>query len=135
MVVVDSNVLAYLLIQGPRTADARSLLDRDADWHADEFALVELTNILATAMRVGQLDLGRAVSALSEAQTVVDGALHGVAHTEVLALAERFRITAYDARHLGVALALGVPLVSEDRRLRKAAPALTRSLAEALGGG
>ena len=36
------------------------------------------------------------------------------------------------ARYLGVALALGVPLVSEDRRLRRAAPDLTQSLAEAL---
>lgn len=133
MLAVDSNILAYLLIEGPRTVDARSLFGLDPDWHVDEFALVELSNILATAVRLGQLDLGRAEAALSEAQSVVEGAQHGVTHAEALALAERYRVTAYDARHLGVALALGVPLVTEDRKLRKAAPAMTRSLAEAIG--
>lgn len=133
MIAVDSNILAYLLIDGGRTAEARLLLERDPDWHSDAFVLVELTNILATSIRAGQLDLSRATNALAEAQALIDPGLHAVAHVETLKLANRFRVSAYDARYLGVALALGVPLVSEDRRLRKAAPDLTRSLADAIG--
>ena len=38
--------------EGP-DASARQLFDRDADWHTDAFALVELTNVLATSMRTG----------------------------------------------------------------------------------
>lgn len=132
MIAVDSNILAYLLIDGGRTAEARMLLERDPDWHSDVFALVELTNIFATSIRAGQLDFSRATNALAEAQALIDPGLHAVAHAETLILANRFRISAYDARYLGVALALGVPLVSEDRRLRKAAPELTRSLADAI---
>jgi predicted nucleic acid-binding protein len=135
MIVVDSNILAYLLIEGTKTRDARALLERDADWHSDAFALVELTDILVTALRVGQLDSGRATVALAEAQSLIEPGLHYVAHVEALALAERYRVSAYDARYLGVAQSLGLPLVSEDRRLRKAAPALTRSLADALAAG
>ena len=132
MIAVDSNILAYLLIDGGKTTDARLLLERDPDWHSDVFALVELTNILATTIRVGHLPSSRATAALAEAKAVVDAGLHAVAHAEALALADRFHVSAYDARYLGVALALGVPLVSEDRRLRRAAPDLTQSLAEAL---
>ena len=132
MIAVDSNILAYLLIDGARTAEARLLLERDADWHSDAFALVEFTNILATTIRAGHLALSRATIALAEAQAVLDPGLHAVAHSEVLTLANRFRVSAYDARYLGVALALGVRLVSEDRRLRKSAPDLTRSLADAI---
>jgi len=132
MIAVDSNILAYLLIDGARTSEARLLLERDPDWHSDAFALVELTNILATTIRVGQIDVSRATTALVEAQAVIDAGLHAVAHAEALTLANRFGVSAYDARYLGVALALGVPLVSEDRRLRTAAPNLTQSLAEAL---
>ena len=133
MIAVDSNVLAYLLIDGVRTTEARLLLERDPDWHSDAFALVELTNILVTMVRAGQLDISRATLALAEAQALLDPGLHFVAHPEALNLANRFRVSAYDARYLGVALALGVRLVSEDRRLRKAAPELTRSLADAIG--
>jgi predicted nucleic acid-binding protein len=41
-------------------------------------------------------------------------------------------VTAYDARFLALAHRLGTRLVTEDAKLRSAAPALTLSLAEAL---
>ena len=47
-------------------------------------------------------------------------------------MAAHYRVTAYDARYLAFARDLGVPLVTEDVKLRKAAPALTCSLADAL---
>ena len=132
MIAVASNVLAYLLLDGVRTAEARLLLERDPDWHSDALALIELTNIFATSIRAGHLDLSQATNALAEAQALIDPGLHSVPHAETLTLASRFRVSAYDARYLGVALALGVPLVTADRRLRKAAPEPTRSVAEAI---
>jgi predicted nucleic acid-binding protein len=50
----------------------------------------------------------------------------------VLAIATRHRVSAYDARFLSLADQLGSRLITEDARLRAAAPALTQSLAEAL---
>ena len=47
--------------------------------------------------------------------------------------AAHYRISAYDAHYLVVARHLGVKLVTEDAWLRKAAPELTQSLAEAVG--
>ena len=132
MIAVDSNILAYLLMEGGRTAEARLLLERDPDWHSDAFALIELTNIFATSIRAGNLDLSQATNALAEAQALIEPGLHTVPHPETLTLASRFRVSAHVARYLGVALALSVPLVTEDRRLRKAAPEMTRSVAEAI---
>lgn len=131
MIVVDSNVVAYLLIDGPKTSAARSLLALDPDWHTEAFALVELTNIFATSIREDRLGLAASLRLLSEAESVLEGGIHAVVHSDALSLAHRFRITAYDARYLAIALGLDVPLVTEDRRLRKAAPDLTRSMAEA----
>jgi predicted nucleic acid-binding protein len=53
----------------------------------------------------------------------------------VLAIAARHHVSAYDARFLALADHLGRRLVTEDIRLRIAAPALTQSLAEALATG
>jgi predicted nucleic acid-binding protein len=47
--------------------------------------------------------------------------------------AARFRVTAYDARLLVLAQQTGTPLITEDAKLRAAAPLLTQSLDQALG--
>lgn len=135
MIVVDCNVLAYALIDDARTAEARALLERDPDWQSDTLVLMEFTNILATAMRVRGLSRADALSALVRAQDVVDAGLHEADHADVLALAAELRVSAYDARYLVVASALGVRLVTEDAKLRRAAPAMTQSIVEALASG
>jgi predicted nucleic acid-binding protein len=134
MVAVDSNILVYLLLNVEHTARARALLEADADWHSDEFVLVELTNVLATAIRVRGLPLPQAAAALAKAVSVIESGLHMARHADVLALAAQLQVSAYDARFLVVARDLGVRLVTEDAKLRRAAPTLTQSLAEALAG-
>jgi predicted nucleic acid-binding protein len=47
--------------------------------------------------------------------------------------AARFRVTAYDARFLVLAQQTAIPLITEDAKLRVAAPLLTQSLDQALG--
>lgn len=131
MVVVDTNILAYLLIQGDRTADAQALFTRDAEWRSEGFILIEFSNILATYQRSGALSQAAAETILATAEQVVTG-LVNLPHARALKLAAEFGVSAYDARFLGAAQNLGGRLVTEDARLRTAAPALTRSLAEAL---
>ena len=53
-------------------------------------------------------------------------------HEAALEASLRYRTTAYDGRFLALADQFESRLVTEDARLRAAAPALTQSLAEAL---
>ena len=69
---------------------------------------------------------------LAKAAALFDGKLGRIPHPSVLAIATRHRVSAYDARFLSLADQLGSRLITEDARLRAAAPALTQSLAEAL---
>ena len=133
MIAVDCNVLAYLLIDGDQTARARALLAQDADWHSEGLILVELTNVLATAMRARRMSMNDATAVLTQARGVVEPGLHGADPYESLAMAAQYRVSAYDARYLVVARDLGVKLVTEDAQLRGAAPKLTQSLADAVG--
>ena len=57
-----------------------------------------------------------------------------LSHVQALHTAASFGVSAYDARFLAAAQAAGTRLVTQDSRLRKAAPALTQSIAEALAG-
>ncbi|MGP1677330.1 MAG: type II toxin-antitoxin system VapC family toxin [Giesbergeria sp.] len=131
MVVVDTNVLTYLLIEGDRTKQAQALFAKDSDWRSEAFILVEFSNVLATYRRMGALTSQQTQSLLAQAATRVRE-LVSVPNLQALRFAERFAVSAYDARFLAVADSLGGKLVTEDAKLRAAAPALTRSLAQAL---
>lgn len=131
MIVVDTNVLAYLLIEGDRTSEAQALFAQDSDWRSEAFLLVEFSNVLASYRRIGALSGKQTEALLAEAATRVRELL-SVPNLQALRCADLFAVSAYDARFLAVAEALGVKLVTEDARLRAAAPALTRSIARAL---
>ena len=132
MVVVDTNVLAYLLIEGDRTPDAQALYSQDADWRSEAFVMIELSNILATYRHRGVLGHSAAAT-LATAERLMSRLIN-LPHRNALALAMEFGVSAYDARFLGAAQQLGCKLVTEDVKLRAAAPALTKSLGQALAG-
>ena len=74
MIVVDTNLVAYAVLPGERTADALTLAERDPDWVAPALWRRELRNVLATLMRVRQLPLPRALAAFAAAEQLVTDA-------------------------------------------------------------
>jgi len=104
---------------------------RDSDWRTEGFLLIEFSNVLATYHRIGALSRGQAGSLLAEAERLIRGVIN-LPHHRALRIAERFGVSAYSARFLGAAESLSARLVTEDAKLRAAAPELTASLADAL---
>jgi predicted nucleic acid-binding protein len=132
LVLIDTNVLAFLVLEGPQTAAARALLDNDDDWRSESYVLIELTNVLTTTVRVRGLSIRTARRAFSAAREVIGPELVSIHHEDAITYAHRYDITAYDARFLVAAHTLGVKLTTEDTKLRRAAPKLTQSITEAL---
>jgi predicted nucleic acid-binding protein len=131
VIAVDTNVLAYLLLEGDRTPQAQALYARDPDWRSEAFLLVEFSDILATYARRGSLGADAAADLLATAERVTAG-LVNLPHARALAIAAELGVSAYDARFLGAAQALGTRLVTEDAKLRAAAPQITCSISQAL---
>jgi predicted nucleic acid-binding protein len=131
MVVIDTNVLVYLLIAGDRTSKAQALFARDADWRSDVFVLIEFCNVLVTYLRAGSLRPAQAEGLLAEAERRMHSLIQPP-HRQSLRIAQQFVVSAYDARFLAVAHSLGTKLITEDAKLRAAAPSFTLSLGEAL---
>jgi predicted nucleic acid-binding protein len=130
MLLVDTNILAYLMIQGDRTSAAQELFARDSDWRSESFILVEFLNILSTYVRIKAMTREVSARLLTEAHSLLPN-LTNVLHAAALETAVQFSISAYDARFITLARQLRVKLVTEDVKLRAAAPGLTCSLAEA----
>ena len=133
MVVVDTNILVCLLIEGDRLAQAQALWRRDPVWCSEPFILVEFSNVLATYLRRQALTGAEAKALLAEAGQRLTSLVE-VHHADALDLAAEFGISAYDARFIAVARAQNLPLITEDDRLRTAVPASTLSLTEAMTG-
>ena len=132
MVLIDTNILVFLLLQGEGTSQARELFHFDNDWRSDSFVLVEFSNVLATYLRERELMLGQATRLLATAEAVMQPRLIDVGHTKALESAVEYKVSAYDGRFLAAARQLDRPLITADAKLCSAAPRLTRSLEDAL---
>lgn len=133
MVLVDTNIVFALLVQStPWFEAARELYERDSDWRTESHGLVELTNVLSRYVRAKLLKPADALAVLSLAESRLGTRTVAATHRDALNTALNRKISAYDARFLCAAQLLGTRLVTEDVKLRKAAPELTCSLAAAL---
>lgn len=133
MVLVDTNVVFSLLISSvPWYGAARELYARDSEWRTESHALVEISNVLSRYVRAREITGAQALALMDEANALTRSRLIAVAHVDALRAALRYKVSAYDARFLVCANDLGAKLVTEDVKLRKAAPRLTQSLQDAL---
>lgn len=130
MIVADTNLVAYLVLEGERTEAARRVRMRDADWRLPPLWRSEFLNVLATAVRASVLGQDAALRAWEIALDLFGLCEAEPGGTDVLKTALRHGISAYDAQFVRLAERLGVTLVTGDRRLCKACPKLAISIEE-----
>ncbi len=122
MIVVDSNVLAYLYLPGEYTAAAEALLERDPDWAAPILWRSEFRNILAGYLRRKDISFEQAVSLQSEAESLLAGCEFEVESRTVLELVRDSDCSAYDCEFIALAMKLDTKLVTMDKKLLRAFP-------------
>lgn len=122
MIVVDSNVIAYLYLPGEYTAAAEALLERDPDWAAPMLWRSEFRNILAGCMRRKAITFEQANSLQTEAESLLAGAEYEVDSLAVLELVRDSDCSAYDCEFIALAMKLNTQLVTMDKKLLLAFP-------------
>jgi predicted nucleic acid-binding protein len=122
VIVVDTNVLAYLYLPGEYTAQAEALLERDPEWAAPVLWRSEFRNILAGYIRRSTLTFEQARDIQAEAENLLSGAEHDVDSQRVLELVRDSDCSAYDCEFVALAMKLGVALVTMDAKLLRAFP-------------
>lgn len=135
MIVVDTNVLAYLLLPGPKTDLAEALLDQQPQWAAPPLWRSEFRNVLTGYLRRDRLLLSQAVALMQEAEEILAAHNEPVSTELVLQLVSTSTCSAYDCEFVAAAQQLDVPLITEDRAILVAFPVITQSLQQATSGG
>lgn len=120
MIVADTNVLAYLFIEGDRTEAARQVFARDPEWRAPPLWRAEFLNVLVVSHRAGVLDTAQVFEAWRSATSLMMGREVEPGGEQALRCAMEYGLSAYDAQFVVVAELLEVPLVTGDRRILSA---------------
>jgi predicted nucleic acid-binding protein len=128
VIVVGTNVVAYLLLPGPHTALVDDLLIQQPEWAAPPLWRSEWRNVLAGYLRRGVLNLDQALALQQQAEHLVIRHEEPVSSQAVLQLVASSRCSAYDCEFVAAALQLRVPLVTADRAVLAAFPDVARSL-------
>jgi predicted nucleic acid-binding protein len=128
LIVADTNLIAYLLIQGEHTEAAEAVLVEDALWAAPVLWRSEFRNVLALYLRQGHLELPAALQYVAEAEALLSDREYQVPSAPVLELARGSGCSAYDCEFVHLAQELGVKLVTSDKRVLRAFPEVAISL-------
>jgi predicted nucleic acid-binding protein len=133
MIVVDTNIIAYLYLPSDHSAQAEDALLRDPLWVAPLLWRSELQNVLALHIRRGLLSLAKAQQMMAEARLLMRGREYEMAPDAVLALAAASTCSAYDCEFVALAQDLNVPLITVDKQVLSQFPDVAVSLATFVG--
>ncbi len=122
MIVADTNLVAYLLLEGENTATAEQVLEKDSHWIAPLLWRSELRNVLATYVRQDLLSLEEAFEIQEAGEVLLSGREYSLVSEDVLRTAQRSGCAAYDCEFVVLAEKSEVPLVTSDRRVLTAFP-------------
>lgn len=130
MIVVDTNVIAYLYLSSAHTAAAEKTLLRDPAWAAPSLWRSQMRNILALYVRQLLLAPADAVRILAEAESLMAGQGYDVRSRAVLELSIASGCSAYACEFVLLAQDLGVALVTADRKVLASFPANAVALSQ-----
>ena len=131
MIVVDSNILAYLYLPCEFTHYAEKLLISEPEWVSPVLWRSELRNILAGYLRRKTLTFEQAYAIQREAESLLSGNEYEVDSLNVLALVRDSECSAYDCEFVALAKRLGVTLITMDKKNLRSFPEIAQSLINA----
>ena len=130
MIVVDADVIGAFWIRTSRTPYAIKARRRDPDWIAPVLWRSEFRSILRQYILAGHMAYSDAVWIAEKAERTMRGKAYAVESDSVLKLVERTGHSSYDCEYVALAEALGLSLVTGDRKVVRRFPNVAVRLEE-----
>jgi len=130
VIVVDVNVIIYLLTDTPHRSLAVRLYEHVHEWRVPPLWRHEMISVLGTLTRNEVLDREAAVRLWRNALDLFAAGEQQPDMEQALALAIDHGISVYDAQYVTLAMALDTRLVSEDKKLRHRFPQRVVSMSQ-----
>lgn len=128
MIVVDTNLLVYLLVPSGLTARAEAVFEQDSQWITPLLWRSEFRSALVGLIRQGNITVDIAREIAHRAESWMSGREYPASTDRVLRLAAASVCSSYDCEFVAVAQDLAVALVTADRQILRAFPETAVSL-------
>ena len=122
MIVVDTNIVAYLWIPGEHTEVVEQVFKKDSKWAVPLLWRSEFRSVLFGYIRSKKMDVGTAIQTAEAAQKSLTGMEFAVSFYKVLELVFKSSCSAYDCEYVALAQDLRAPLLTIDKKIIKAFP-------------
>lgn len=117
MIVVDTNIIAYLYITGDRSNQATELFKADSHWSVPTLWRSEFRNVLSQYLRNDWLSFDDTLVIIDQAEILISGNEYQISSTQVMNLVNSSSCSAYDCEFVALAQQLKVPLITADKKL------------------
>lgn len=128
MIVVDTNIIAYLYLEGERSSQVEQLLENNARWAAPVLWRSEFRNVLALYIRKKHLSIDQAHQIMQEAMLLMKGREYEIVSFHVLELVASSHCSAYDCEFVALAEDLKTSLITVDKKILREFPEIAVSL-------
>ncbi|MCH2155870.1 MAG: type II toxin-antitoxin system VapC family toxin [Opitutales bacterium] len=122
MIVVDTNVIAYLILPCKYTEAVERLRSTDDEWIAPDLWIHEMLSILVQNERHGQLESSDCMEILEDALALMKENTHTVAPEKTLRVATQTNCSAYDSQFIALARDFELKLYTFDRKVLRSCP-------------
>lgn len=134
MIIVDTNVIAYLYLPGSYTHDVEKLLVQEPIWGAPYLWRSELRNVLALYLRKNIVSFEQAIQIQAEAELLIAENEFEVESADILSLVKNSTCSAYDCEFVALAKNINSTLVTNDKKIIADFPSTAKSLQQVLKG-
>lgn len=128
MIVVDTNIIAYLYISGNRSQQVEQLLSTDSHWCAPALWRSEFRSVLGRYLREKILSLDEVMQIIEQAERLLTENEFELPSSLIMQLVNSSKCSAYDCEFIALAQHLGVPLVTADKQILREFPTVAMSL-------
>ena len=128
MIVVDTNIIAYLFISGEKSLQAEQLLSFDSLWNAPILWRSEFRSVLSQYLRKGILSLDDILIMIQQAEKLLDDNEYKISSAHIMQLVNASSCSAYDCEFVALAQYLDIPLITADKKILREFPTVAKSL-------
>lgn len=132
MIVVDTNVIAYLYLPTKYTPYAEKLLIQEPVWGAPYLWRSELRNVIALYLRKKLVSFEQAIQIQTEAELLMAENEFEVKSSDILSLVNDSTCSAYDCEFVALAKDVNSTLVTTDKKVLSEFPSTAKSFQQFL---
>jgi predicted nucleic acid-binding protein len=132
MIIVDTNVIAYLYLPTKYASDAEKLLVQEPVWGAPYLWRSELRNVIALYLRKKLVSFEQAIQIQTEAELLMAENEFEVISSDILSLVNDSTCSAYDCEFVALAKNVNSILVTTDKKILSEFPSIAKSFRQFL---